>query len=190
MSFILLGILNAQVEAAGGAGSYDLLETTVLTSSASSVTFTGLDTLASGYQHLQIRAVMQDTSAGTSLEVVGVQFNGDTTNSYARHTLLGNGSSVVSDNTTSFGSILLVGAAGRETNIFGASVIDILDFSSTSKNTTLRALTGGNASAANTIALSSGGYFKTDAITSVTMIARGTAFATNSRFSLFGIKGA
>ena len=185
MSLIPFGFWAAS--GGGAAGAFDLLETTTLTTSATSVTFSGLGAY-SDYKHLQIRAVMQDTSAGTNLEVVGMQFNGDTSSVYSRHTLLGNGSSVVSDSTTSFASILIVGAAGRESNIFGASVIDILDFSSASKNTTLRALTGGNASAAQTIALSSGGYFNTDAITSTTLIARGTAFAIGSRFSLIGIK--
>jgi hypothetical protein len=186
MSLIPFGFWAAS-GAGGGAGAFDLLETTTLSTSASSVTFSGLDAY-SDYKHLQIRAVMQDTSASTGLEVVGMQFNGDTTSSYSRHTLKGNGSSVVSDKTTSFGSILIVDASGRESNVFGASVIDILDFSSASKNTTIRALTGGNGSTSGGVNLTSGGYFNTAAVTSTTLIARGTAFATGSRFVLIGVK--
>jgi hypothetical protein len=37
MSFMLLGILNAQAAGGGGAGAFDLLETTTLATSASSV---------------------------------------------------------------------------------------------------------------------------------------------------------
>ena len=186
MSFMLLGILNSQA-AGGGGAAYDLLESETLTSSASSITFSSLSAYATDYKHLQIRAVMQDTSANTGLESIGVQFNGDTSSVYSRHTLKGNGSSVVSDNTTSFGSILIVDASGRESNVFGASVIDILDFSA-SKNTTIRALTGGNGSTSGGVNLTSGGYFNTAAVTSTTLIARGTAFAIGSRFSLIGVK--
>jgi hypothetical protein len=185
MSFILLGILNSQV-AGGGAGAYDLLETQILTSSASSVTFTGLDTLASGYQHLQIRSVVRNDSFADNLFI---RMNGVTSTSYARHRLRGNGTAVQS--AAGFSDTRISGiemsTSSDDANIFSPSVIDILDFSSSSKNTTLRALYGKNPT--NTlIGLVSGLFVNTAAVTSIELYADAN-MAIGSRFSLYGIRG-
>jgi hypothetical protein len=63
-----------------------------------------------------------------------------------------------------------------------------LDYSSTSKNTTLRALYG-MADNINRIYLSSGLYNQTTAVSSLTLTASANNFAALSRFSLYGIKG-
>ena len=59
---IPLGFFAAAGAVAGG--SYDLLETTILSSNAASVTFSNLNNYAADYQHLQIRAVVKG-SLGT-----------------------------------------------------------------------------------------------------------------------------
>jgi len=189
MSFILLGILNSQAAAAGGAGAYDLLETTVLTSSASSVSFTGLDSYTD-YKHLQIRAVACLDQSIDNLTDLLVQFNSNTGSNYARHRLEGDGSSVTSSAATSGTYIDITDSVARNpaTDIFGGAVIDILDFSSSNKNTTLRSLSGGNTSGENSVLLTSGLYNSTDAITQVDFSSFAN-FATGSRFSLYGIKG-
>ena len=191
MSLILLGILNSQVSGAA-AGAYDLLETQVLSSSASSVTFTGLGS-CSDYKHLQIRAVSRDDR---SADVTGtfLRFNGVSTASYAEHKLQGYGSGVSSNAGTNQTEIDTVSepAANQAANIFGTRIIDILDFSSTNKNTTVRVLSGMvGASPYNYITLSSGVYLSTDAITSILLSPFASAnFIAGSRFSLYGIKGA
>ena len=186
MSFILLGILNSQAAGAGGAPAYDLLESTVLTSSASSVSFTGLGTYTD-YKHLQIRMTgRSDRSADD--ENLLIRFNGVTTASYANHFLQATTSVASGAETSNTGMWArnLTGASSPA-DAFGAFVIDILDFSSTSKNTTVKTL--GGSTNQNFIALSSGAYFSTDAITSVEL---GTQFGNNfvapSRFSLYGLK--
>jgi len=77
-------------------------------------------------------------------------------------------------------------------NVFGASIFDILDFSSTSKNTTARASTGLlTGSTTNLIELNSGAHFNTSAVTSLKIQdLTGNNLVTGSRFSLYGIKGA
>jgi cytochrome P450 len=70
---------------------------------------------------------------------------------------------------------------------FGAGVVDILDSYSTTKNKTIRAFYG-KATASNRIALSSGFWNNTAALTQVRFSAIGS-FVTGSRFSLYGIKG-
>jgi hypothetical protein len=189
MSLMLLGILNSQVEA-GGAGAFDLLETQVLSSSAASVTFTGLDSY-SDYKHLQLRTVLRDTRSSV-LEPVFVTLNGDTGFNYANHNLQGYSGSVSSGSLTSQPRMRYEsGAAGYSsvTNGFGAGIIDVLDFSSTTKNTTIRVLSGYPDSTSG-VALSSGFWNNTAAVTSIQLIAFGsTSFTANSRLSLYGVKG-
>jgi len=190
MSLILLGILNSQAAAAGGAGAYDLLETQVLTSSASSVTFTGLGSY-SDYKHLQLRCVLQDIQGSTNLNNGYIKLNNDTSSIYARHQLQGNGSSVSSNASSSQTSALFYDffEDGGYPDRFGAAIFDILDFSSTSKNTTIRGL-GGAASRQYMIGLWSALYASTSAITQLEIWSATNDVAAGSRFSLYGIKGA
>lgn len=180
-----LGLLGAS--GAGVAGSYDLLETTILSSTASSVTFTGLGSYTD-YKHLQVRLVGRSSRSGSG-ENLRIRFNGDTGSNYANHYLQGNGSSVASGAETSNTGMWArnLNASSSPANAFGAFVIDILDFADTSKNTTVRTL--GGSTSDNFIALSSGAYFSTNAITSIDL---GTQFSqdfvTGSRFSLYGIR--
>ena len=73
---------NAPVSYATG---FDLLETTTLTSNASSVSFSGLDAY-SDYKHLQLRINGKFSSS------VRLQLNGDTGSSYSWHQIYGDGS--------------------------------------------------------------------------------------------------
>ena len=184
-----LGLLGASI--GGAAGSYDLLESTVLTSSASSVEFTGLDSYTD-YKHLQLRAVERFDGAfiTTSTELT---FNGDTSSSYSSHKLEGDGGSVSSDNKTNQDNIDLEATprANADSGIFSSRVIDILDFSSTNKNTTVRCLTGLVAPniSRTRIFLISGAYYSTDAVTSLTFQpALSANYVTGTRFLLYGVK--
>ena len=183
MSFMLLGILNSQA-AGGGAGAFDLLETTTLATSASSVTFSGLGAY-SDYKHLQIRMVAKMSSTTESYAVLG--FNGVTGN-YAIHRLEGDGSTVISTADTGpsrqwIGYLPL----SSDTGVFASAVIDILDFSSSSKNTTSRSFFGLN-KAYSRIALNSGLFKQTDAVTAVNIHTNSSSFGIGSRFSLYGVK--
>ena len=163
MSFMLLGILNSQVSG-GGAGAFDLLETTTLTSSAASVTFSGLDAY-SDYKHLQLRMVTRLNYASTGLANLDLTFNSDTAANYKNHFLRGTGS-VVESAAQSYSAIRFGQAAtysSSTANSFGASVIDILDFSSSNKNTTARNLSGALVSGQTSIRLESGLWINTNA---------------------------
>lgn len=182
--------------AAGGAaqasGAFDLLQTTVLGSDTSSVTFNSLGSF-SNYRHLQIRAVLKtsDNSVGRP----GIRFNGvSSAGSYRAHRLIGDGSSVVSqtDGTTTEIRLDKVTANEAPTESFTPVIWDILDFSSTSKNKTVRSLHGYNNIAAFDyhVQLGSGVFLSTNAITSIVISPfYGTNFKANSRFSLYGLKG-
>lgn len=174
----------------GGGTDYELISTTVLGSLSSSVTFSGLDTSAAAYKHLQIRATVRDNRGGFTGSNHYLRLNGDTGNNYAHHQLYGSGSSVGSGAASSQSSIYVgdIPGAGGTLNAFAGEVIDILDFASTSKYKTIRTLSG-MAQAYNWLLLGSGLWMSTSAVTSVTMLSTLGSFEPGSRFSLYGLKG-
>jgi hypothetical protein len=186
-----LGFFAVAGAGAVSAGSFDLLETQVLGSSAASVTFSSLSTYASTYKHLQVRATLRSTRAATG-EVFAMRFNADTGSNYSWHLLQGNGSAVVSDAGTSTDLMragLGVGSSGTS-NVFGGAVIEILDAFETTKYKQIRSFTG-QASNTNFLNLQSGSWRNTNALTSITLLpAFGSDLAQYCRFSLYGIKGA
>ena len=126
---IPFGILSAAGAGGGAVGDYELIETTILGSAASSVTFSSLDTYASTYKHLQIRAVVRASAAGDRVNG-SWRMNGDTGSNYAAHHLLGTGSTVVSSALTTqnranraMGDATVPGSSATA-NSFGAIVID------------------------------------------------------------------
>jgi len=188
MALFPLGILSAAVAGEVGVPAYELIESTILTTTPNSITFSNLGDFSSTYKHLQIRYVARDTNTGTNVRNITAQFNSDST-SYYSHYLGGDGSTVVSG-AISTSSQFYPGIyySGGTTEIFGAGIIDILDAYSTTKNTTTRSLHGIGASGGG-VYLSSGLYIDTQAVGSVTLFENGTSFAVGSRFSIYGIKG-
>ena len=182
---IPLGILAvAGAGTAGGASSFDLLETTVLGSSASSVTFSNLDTYTE-YKHLQIRMSVLSSSG---FAVGYLRFNGvSSANNYAHHRLYGDGSNVVSTTGGTNDNKIELFYYSATANMFSASVVDILDFSSSNKNTTVRELHYWDGNTSRQVTLWSGTTLFTNAVTSIE-ISGSSNFAASSRFSLYGIK--
>lgn len=165
----------------GGTPAYELISTTVLGSSAASVTF-DVSTLSATYKHLQLRYVALGTSASYRNRL---RLNADTGANYSTHLLYGNGSSVASAAGTSTTEIAL-GTGTNTTNVFTVGIVDLLDAYSTAKNKTVRALNG---VVGNEIALTSGAWLSTSATTSVSMRPDAGSFVTGSRFSLYGVRG-
>ncbi len=176
---------------AGAAGSFDLLESQVLGSDTASVTFSSLSTYASTYQHLQVRYVIRGTRASDA-EAILTRLNGDSGNNYSSHTLSGNGSSVGSGSQTSFSAMELnySPAATTTANVFGPGIMDFLDAFETTKYKTRRTFFSmGVHSGFSEVSLNSSLWMNTAAISSISFTPRyGSAWATGSRFSLYGIK--
>jgi hypothetical protein len=167
---------------------FQLITTTILPSNQSSVVFNNLNDYSSDYKHLQIRAIASHDQAGGN--AVTLRMNGDTGSNYSYHELLGNAANVLSGNLVSQTSI--PAALGLRQSLgntaFGAGIIDLFDVYSTTKNKTIRSLTGQPATD-SLILLSSGAWLNTTPITSLTLTAANGNLTTNSRFSLYGIRG-
>lgn len=165
------------------------LETVQLGGAAASVTFNNLLQYSGEFRHLQLRYTARtDRTAGGTF--VSIRFNGDSGANYSYHNLFGTGSSVGSSASGGITRIL----AGEEVsnsataNTFSGGVIDILEPFSSSKNTTIRALSG-HASSANSLSMNSGAWFNTASVTSMQLLCwDGTNHMAGSRFSLYGVK--
>jgi hypothetical protein len=164
---------------------YELIATANGTGSSSTITFSSIPT---DYKHLQIRYSAKTTS--TTGEDLYIRFNGILSASYVTHSLQGRSTTASSSSNTGLDVIFLErGLATTDTpNSFAAGVIDILDYASTSKNTTLRAFYGKNDNN-NNVQLRSGLLMNTAAINSISLITSAGSHTTTTRFSLYGLKG-
>jgi hypothetical protein len=72
-------------------------------------------------------------------------------------------------------------------SIFGAGIVDILDYANTNKYKTLRALAGVDFNGSGRVGLTSGLWQSTSAINAITL--EGSSFVQYSSFALYGIKG-
>jgi len=158
------------------------------TGSSGIITFSSIP---QGYKHLQIRGILRNTSSNTGDDSVLLTVNSDTGANYATHRLTGNGSAAGAQSYTSGTAIVpYFNANGNSgANIFGAYIWDFLDYANTSKNKTVRLLGGVDFNGSGTVGLISGAWFNTAAINSLTFTSGSANFSTNSRFSLYGIKG-
>ncbi len=192
---IPLGILAvAGAGAAGGGGSYDLLETTLISSNTASVTFSSLGSY-SAYKHLQIRytARVDVTTTASSATLFARVNNNSSAGAYDYHKLAGDGSSVASSysNEDLLRAFQIPADGQTTTNQFGAGVIDILDFNVTTKRKTIRWFGGSlieyGGTTVQNVQLFSGMLASTSAITSFQLFVNDN-FVAGSRFSLYGIK--
>lgn len=150
--------------------------------------------IPSTYTHLQIRGVARTNRSAGSTDTVLVRFNGETGNNYTIHDIYGNASSANVEGGGNQGYIkgFQVGSTGDASGIFGAGVIDILDYTNTNKLRVARILGGVHTGGGNAnIQLSSG--MRTNSTTALTSVllypASGTAFEQHTTFALYGIKG-
>jgi hypothetical protein len=193
---IPLGIFA--VAGAGGAGAtYEHIANAFGTGSSDTIT---LSDIPSTYKHLQVRYVIKGVYNGSSTNGA-VRFNGDSSTTYRSHYLRGNSVAVASADggggTTAHMTFQdsIIGSQTDYNNMFATGIMDILDYTSTSKNKTLRTLAGivGGSGLVNRTYVYSGLYISTNAITSITFqpqtFSSGQQFTSTSRISLYGIKG-
>jgi hypothetical protein len=180
-------------------GTFESIATaTVDSSGVSTITFSNIPQT---YTHLQVRFAAQSNRA-SFVDNLEMYVNGDTAANYSTHYLITDGvnapSSTGGGNSTGFlATTQCLGSSTANVSSFGVGTIDILDYSSTSKNKTLRALWGLNLNSADSsgsfgrLGLSSGNWRNTSSgITSITFYPTlGSLFTQYSMFSLYGIKG-
>ena len=171
----------------GAGGDFESIATaTVGSGGASNVEFASIGT---DWQHLQLRVVAR-TDAASTTSFMRLAFNGATTNLTA-HYLQGNGSGTFAAFENTGSAINFGGITGdnASASIFGTSVLDILDYASTSKTKVTRALSGRDLNGSGDIVVQSGLWNSTSAITSLKVTpGSGSNFKQHSTFALYGVK--
>jgi hypothetical protein len=191
----ILGITASSISASVAGGSYESIATTTVGGGgASDITFSSIPAT---YTHLQIRGLGRTTQNSTGADDLLINFNSDTSTNYSYHDLTGDGASgsasASAQSTIAFISLgSMLPRLQQSANSFGVAVIDILDYANTNKYKTTRALSGLDINAAGGfIALRSGNWRNTNAITTITLKPESSRiFAQYSQFALYGIKGA
>ena len=177
---------------AGAVPSNEYLIQTIVVGATpvASVTF-DVSAYAGVYRHLMISGTFRDTNG--SVARLGLRINGVTDSNYMTHVLFTRGTGITSEgvNSGAYDTQIRLSqdspASSTTANTFGSTVVDFLDAYSTSKFKTVRALSGFAANE-NLINLTSGFLNSTSAINSITLFSlQGTALATNSRFSVYGV---
>jgi hypothetical protein len=124
-----------------------------------------------------------------------MNFNSDVLQNYSYHQVRGNGGSVEplgngSQTKVFFPRILPDGNAST-TNVFGASIWDILDYRSTNKNKTVRCFAGydTNNVTSGHVSLNSSTWLNQNNPIINIAITTDAVFTANSHFALYGIRG-
>ena len=182
----MIGAITAGLFSTGAVASttsYESIATqSVGAGGAASITFSSIP---STYKHLQIRFIANDASQ----QDIYVRFNSDTGSNYWRHYLYGQGSAATAGADAAANDKLSLGYTSTAANIFGVGVMDILDYTNTSKNKTTRSLCGYDANGSGYVVLFSGLWSSTAAINSITAFTTSGNFNQYSSFALYGIKG-
>jgi hypothetical protein len=188
---LILGILDSG-GAAAATSSYESIATVNGTGASSTITFTSIP---GTYKHLQVRMLAKDTYNGGAAitSYTPLVINSDTGSNYARHEISGDGSAVAVSSAATQSRIERMGgivdSGTGATSTFGVAIIDILDYSSTTKYKTVRGFSGGDVNGSGLIMLQSGLWQSTSAITSLSFLAPLDLFTSTTVFALYGIKG-
>jgi hypothetical protein len=185
----ILGIYASQISGHLANYAFESISTvSVGSGGSSSISFSSIP---STYKHLQIRAITRDSGAGV-YNTYKVTYNGDTASNYSVHAMYGQNINTVDQfgNANQTGIIVYATPGAVASSIFGAQVIDVLDYANTNKYKTQRSLGGVSENNDNNLmTFMSGSWRSTSAISSITITANGTTFQQYSQFALYGIKG-
>jgi len=168
-------------------GSMEAISAITLSAAQASVDF---NNIPGTYSHLQVRYLSRSTLANDSTTMMRI--NSDKGNNYGTHMLYGSGSTAGSQGQGSIPFIELprtaYGATGS--NIFGGGIVDILDYSNTNKYKTIRVFGGCDENGSGGVALVSGLWISTSAITAVHFFPTGGSpnIHQSSSYTLYGIK--
>jgi hypothetical protein len=177
--------------------AYDSIETvTVGSGGASSISFTSIP---GTYKHLQVRAMMKTSSANGVYDKT--RFNSDTGTNYTGHSMEAGGANNLVNSVSNVGLDHLRIMAATNYGVFGTgttgyplvAILDILDYTNTNKYKVVKSIVGSDSNNGNGgVALMSGLWLNTNAITSITILAFAVGSASNfgqgSSFALYGIK--
>ena len=163
-------------------GDFESIATVTLATSAASITFSDIP---QGYKHLQVRGVLKKATSNGNWGCIKV--NGSTSG-YASHLLSGNGATPSASGLNSLPFGYFHGLV--ESTIYcTAVVIDILDYSNTSKNTTIKTFAGNDYNGSGGVSITSSLWASTTAVSSFSYGLDIYNLGIDSSLCLYGIRG-
>lgn len=186
---LISGLLDSGI--APSNNSFEAIDTYAIGSGGqATVTFSSIP---STYKHLQVRAICRSDISGSGNNIgMYMRFNGDTGSNYNWHEIAANGSSTPFAYGQADSGMNVnphCPRAGDTASSFAGNIIDILDYTNTNKNTTVRALAANDTNGGGWVHLTSGLWRNTDAINSISFFMESSNVAQYSHFALYGIKG-
>jgi len=167
---------------------YPIASYTFPSGSTNTFTFTNIPQT---FTHLQIRVFGRDLQTFSTFDNLYFRLNSDAGANYAYHLIQGDGASATSNGVanSTFSPIGVNPSVNSTANVFGATIIDILDYTNTNKFKTVRAISGADANGTGYVNLNSGLWLSTAAVTTIDLGGQNTNgyMAQYSRFDLYGI---
>lgn len=162
--------------------TYEPIQTTTLTSTQASVTFSSI---SSAYTDLVL--IIQAKATSGSQNTMGLQFNSDTGTNYSRTSIQGNGTSATSTRGSNESMFYFAYDAGADNTFAGNYIIHINNYSnSTTYKTALARSNNANTATQARIGL----WRSTSAINSIKILGDSLTYDVGSTFTLYGIKAA
>jgi len=168
----------------GPYGAFDSIATiTVPSGGLSAITFQGIPQT---YTHLQLRGNIKFVS-NSELEMQFGRGLIDTGANYSTHTIQGARSGTAGYYYTINNTYISVGWTFTATSVFVPIIIDIVDYTNTNKNKTLRGLFGGEINGSGYVQQNSGAWYSKNTIDTINLFG-GVNLAQYSELSLYGVK--
>jgi hypothetical protein len=153
------------------------LYSTTLAAATSSVSIVAIPT--TGYRDL--RLVINSVASTTAESYSYLYFNSDTSASYSRVEMSGNGSTTGSSNSS---NLIPITMPSSNSGTWGLAIIDIMDaFEAKHKTVIYR-----NNTANSTVVAGAGRWANTAAISGITLTAYNNQYGAGTTIELFGIK--
>jgi hypothetical protein len=142
------------------------------------------------YEHLQLRVSTHDLYAADVGELL-IRLNNDSGSNYSNHSMKGASSTASADASTGngYGEWGDAVAANNPVAFYSNSIIDILDYANTNKNTTVQYSSGSAATSTPIVRFGSSLWDNPDAVTEIDVYVINTPrFQRGSEFTLYGIQ--
>lgn len=186
----IIGIMASANWSSANASSFESIATATLSVDTTTISFTSIPQT---YKSLQLRIMAKHASAGIGFQDIDLTLNENFTGSfvYASHTLRGNGTTTSAYASAPDYAYMDLGVIyDSSSGYYGTTIIDIQDYSSSTRNKTLRGFSGQDLNGSGYLYLTSGMKNDTTAISSIYLKVRqgSRQFSAGSTFALYGIK--
>ena len=159
--------------------TYEPIATTTLGSATNTVSFTSI---SGSYTDLILIANLNGSGGNANIRI---RLNSDSGTNYSGTALSGNGSTAVSNRTTSENAMLCIQTGSSLNNIWSTFVFNLMNYSNT---TTYKTAVSRLSSAGSEVTANVNLWRSTSPVTNIEISTNSNNYASGSTFTLYGIK--